>query len=148
MTTTDFPNGFPITSHIANELRDVCHSAAFNAGWWNVQHPGRMDDIADKVDIRDCPPHVLAWWIGTKIALCHSELSEALEGLRKDTWDQHLPHLKAIDVELADTVIRIMDLAGGLQIDIGRAIVEKMAFNAVRQDHKVENRDAAGGKVF
>lgn len=129
----------------ANKLRFECHAAAFVAGWWQV--PGFFH-VPGKVDVREYPSHVLQWWVSTKIALMHSELSEALEGLRKDEMDRHLPHLKSIDVELADAVIRIMDLCGGLNIDIGRAITEKLAYNAQRADHKPENRDKAGGKAF
>ena len=131
----------------ANNLRYECYRAAHNAGWWRVPVANLLNPDS-KVDIRSYPQHMLQWWIGTKLALIHSEVSEALEGLRKDKQDEHLPHLKSLDVELADAVIRIMDLAGGLNIDIGRAIAEKLAYNAQRADHKPENRDKAGGKAF
>lgn len=131
----------------ANQLRDVCYSAALNAGWWKVPYADQFDPAA-KIDVREYRSYILQWWIGTKIALIHSDVSEALEGMRKDKMDDHLPHLKSIDVELADTIIRIMDLCGGLGIDIGRAITEKLAYNAVRADHKIENRDSVGGKAF
>ena len=47
------------------------------------------------------------------IALCISELSEALEGYRKDLMDDKLPHRKMAEVKLADALIRMFDLAGG-----------------------------------
>lgn len=131
----------------ANFLRDECYEAAFKAGWWNVPTYGEPYS-GRKEDVRRYPSHILRWWISTKIALIHSELSEALEGARKDKMDDHLPHLKSINVEMADAVIRIMDLCGGLGIDIGHAIAEKLAYNAQRADHKPENRDKAGGKAF
>jgi NTP pyrophosphatase (non-canonical NTP hydrolase) len=52
------------------------------------------------------------------------------------------------EVELADAVIRIFDLAGAYRMDLAGAIAEKMAFNASRADHKIENRAAEGGKKF
>jgi NTP pyrophosphatase (non-canonical NTP hydrolase) len=52
------------------------------------------------------------------------------------------------EVELADAVIRIFDLAGAYDMDLGGAIAEKMAFNAERADHKIENRNADGGKAY
>lgn len=86
--------------------------------------------------------------IGTLIALCHSELSEALEGARKDLYDDHLPHRKMIEVELADCIIRILDMAGSLDLDVAGAIAEKHQYNANRADHKLANRAADGGKKF
>lgn len=86
--------------------------------------------------------------IGTMIALCHSELSEALEGARKDLMDDHLSNRKMLDVELADCVIRIFDLAGLLNIDLAQTISEKHNYNANRSDHKEENRSKENGKKF
>ena len=87
-------------------------------------------------------------FVAQKLALCHSELSEGLEGDRKGLMDDKLPHRKMIEVELADAVIRAADLAGALGLDLGGAIAEKLAFNANRPDHKPENRAAAGGKAY
>ena len=85
---------------------------------------------------------------GEVVALMHSELSEALESDRKNLMDDKLPHRPMREVELADAVIRICDLAGAYKIDLGGAIAEKLAFNAQRPDHKLENRQAEGGKAY
>ena len=57
------------------------------------------------------------WWDepredGTLIALIMSEAAEALEALRKGNGpDEHCPQFSGAEVELADVVIRIMDMA-------------------------------------
>ena len=86
--------------------------------------------------------------VGELIALMHSELSEALEADRKGLMDEKLKHRSGIEVELADAVIRIFDAAGGLDLDLGGAIDEKLEYNLKRADHKVENRRASGGKKY
>ncbi len=68
-----------------------------------------------------------------KIALMHSELSEALEGYRHgNPPDEHCPDLSSLEVELADAVIRIMDLGGRLGLRLSDAILAKAKFNQSR----------------
>lgn len=76
---------------------------------------------------------------GEKIALMHSELSEALEGLRKDLMDDHLPHRKMVECEMADTIIRIMNYCTHTGLDVASAVIEKNAYNRTR-GHKHGNK--------
>lgn len=118
-------------------------------------------EATDKIDLLAVIIHKLnqQWWQfddegkpirnkGEAIALMHSELSEALEGVRKDKYDEHIPCLKNEAVELADCIIRILDYAIGFDLPIGEAIFEKLRYNAMREDHKIENRMKDGGKKF
>lgn len=56
-----------------------------------------------------------------------------MEGYRKNLIDDHLSHMKIVDVELADAVIPIMDLCG---TEI--AVKEKLKYNSERSYHKLE----------
>lgn len=85
---------------------------------------------------------------GELLCLIHSEISEAMEGERKDLMDDKLPHRKMAEVELVDALIRIFDYAGGFGYDLQGAYEEKMAFNAQRADHTHEARKQKGGKKF
>jgi hypothetical protein len=70
--------------------------------------------------------------MGEAIALIHSELSEALEGLRKPGPDEHCPEFTKVEVELADTIIRIMDIAAGNNWKVAEALVAKFEYNLGR----------------
>ena len=52
------------------------------------------------------------------------------------------------EVELADAMIRIFDYAAAFGYDLQGAYTEKMAYNALREDHKPENRRLADGKKY
>lgn len=67
-----------------------------------------------------------------KIVLVHCELSEAIEGHRKNEMDSHLTNRKSVEVELADACIRIFHIAEAMGMDLEGAIVEKLAYNKLR----------------
>lgn len=104
-------------------LTITCHDLAKAAGWWDKERP-----------VAEC------------LCLIHSEISEALEGYRTDKIDDHLSNHQSLTVELADAMIRICDLAGGLDLPLGEALAEKLCYNQIRNDHKRENRAKPGGK--
>jgi NTP pyrophosphatase (non-canonical NTP hydrolase) len=113
-----------------NELARICHAA--NAKWW--QNPATGERIERNK--------------GELLCLIHSEISEAMEGERKNLMDDKLPHRRMAEVELVDAMIRIFDYAGAFGYDLQGAFDEKMAFNATRADHTHEARLKAGGKAF
>lgn len=63
------------------------------------------------------------------LMLTVSEVAEAMEGERKNLMDDHLSHRKMAEVELADTVIRLLDLAAGFKLELGEVYVAHIAKN-------------------
>lgn len=79
------------------------HETARKSGWWNeIRNQGEL------------------------IALMHSELSEALEALRRE-------EKAAVGTELADTVIRIADYCQAYNIDLDKCIRDKLKYNKTRE---------------
>lgn len=92
-----------------NELADEVHSIAKEKGWWDT--PREM---------------------GTLLMLIVSELSEGMEADRQGLNDDKLPQRPGLHVELADAVIRILDICAHEKIDLDSIVLEKIAYNKMR----------------
>ena len=74
-----------------------------------------IDNLAKEVHAIN---KAVGWWdnenddtFTTKLQMAITEVCESTEGERKDMMDDHLPHRKMGEVELADAAIRLLDLA-------------------------------------
>lgn len=88
-----------------------------NATWWHDQNGNRLERNK-----------------GELLMLVVSEIAEAMEGLRKNLMDDHLPHRKMVEVELADTAIRLFDFAAGF----GYSISDDLGLMILGDDNKAE----------
>jgi hypothetical protein len=83
-----------------NQLAARVHSA--NAKWWTDLETG-LPIERNRYEL---------------LALVISEVSECLEGERKNLMDDKLPHRRMAEVEMADAYIRLLDYAGGFHIKL------------------------------
>lgn len=130
----------PMIQRVISDLVKISYGSSKACGW-HTPKTMACPNCSHQIEAPGREP-------GTMIALMHSELSEALEGIRKNMMDEHIPTRKSVEVELADLAHRIFDFAGKYNLDIGGAYVQKGFYNLVREDHKPEVRNAEGGKAF
>lgn len=120
----DGPDGFvriykvgPETPSGITTLAQRCHEDAKSLGWY--------DEGKTKSDIES-------------LMLTVTELAEAVEELRKPYETEPVYYKpdsakpEGYGVELADAIIRLLDLCAYKELDIGRIIDEKLAYNLTR----------------
>lgn len=122
-------NSVPIDSHfhkegllsaMANHNEQAKEIHKLNAKWWHDADGNRLDRNR-----------------GELLMLVVSELSEAMEALRKDLNDDKLPHRKGEEVELADAYIRLMDYASGFDIRLDTWLIDRRCKTGI--DNRAEN---------
>ena len=131
------------TESLLTTLQVSIHQGNVQAGWWT--------DLSTNMDLAEEArqgTRLGKALVAEKLCLVHSEISESMEGHRKGLQDDKLPHRPMIEVEMADAVIRILDLCGALKLDLAGAIFEKLEYNRSREDHQISNRVKPNGKAY
>lgn len=125
-------------------LVEWCHSSAYGSGWWK--------DLTTGTDLREearANTRLGKAVVAEKLCLIHSEVSESMEGHRKSLPDDKLPQYSMFATELADVLIRLADLIGAMdEKDFAKIVVDKIMYNSIREDHKIENRMLENGKAY
>jgi len=99
----DGTNGFA-------RLQEEIHRVAVEHGWWERDRP-----------------------VGEVLMLAVTELAEAMEAYREgNPQSEKVPGFSKMEEELADTIIRILDFAGGMNLDLDGALRAKMRYNETR----------------
>lgn len=106
-----------------SQLAKESHEIAVNSGWFEKEEP-----TADRLHARH---------IATMLMLASSELVEALEIVRcgvilTEVARNTSGKPEGFPIELADCIIRVLDTAEFLGIDIESAIEVKMEYNKTR----------------
>ena len=95
--------------HFAS-MQYAVHDNAVEKGWWENGERNKLE----------------------LLCLLHSEISEACEAYRDNNPPARMKGFSSVEEELADVVIRIMDMAAAFGYDIAGAIVAKSEYNKTR----------------
>lgn len=121
-----------------NELQCIHHQMMLNRGFWDSRLVlrGMLESNPSALAIveraMDCQ----------LMALVHTEVSEAVESIRHGCPpDDKIPEFSGPEAELADVILRIMDMAQDRKWRVIEAVVAKIAMNAGREKMH-------GGKLF
>lgn len=134
-----------------NQIASAIYQNAVDHGFYDAEHK-MVKAVGSDISNHEILQHLV---FGQRVALIHSELSEALEADRMNRFaslasfnskrqvtprtgvdpfkDKFEIHIKdTVEDEIADALIRILDLCAANNIDIGTHVRLKMAYNAMR----------------
>ena len=131
-----------------NELAKEIHQNSIDKGFYQSEK-----DLINVLKVENYPltgnmgRGIKHAFFAQKIALIHSELSKAIEADRMDIHSLTTDILEDIDFsksfksliknsvedELADVIIRVLDLTSHLGIDIQKHVELKMKYNSLRE---------------
>lgn len=113
-----------------SQLQHEVHAAARDNGWWEAR-----DGIVKAADYADPELAVPAQAniVIAALGLICAEAAEAMENVREGYKDDDkLPEYSGFQVELADIIIRTLDLAGRYNVPLEEIIEKKLKKNRER----------------
>ena len=123
-----------------NELAKEINTNIRNKGFWDSMDKA-VEELQDSHNYGQLPKSIVKAtkdaFIAQKIALVGTELSEAIEGMRKPNYEANGYGIGIKDSfadEIADAIIRLLDLCGELNINIDAQIQWKMDYNNGRSE--------------
>lgn len=140
----DINQPIPVTDIFVSAFSSLANTVwerACLTGWWDdredlrraAEFIDKMQDVPwdghqkDKFRIENIARRAV---MSQMLGLIHSEVSEALENIRHDEEpDDKIPEFSGLEAELADVIIRIMDMSEGFKLKVAEAVVAKIAMN-------------------
>ena len=111
-----------------NKLASHCYVEARERGFYADYEElyAQMSDGAAQDVLR-------SMFISQRVGLIASELGELIDALRKPKVSEKIPPFSEVEEELADAVIRILDFAGFMGIDLQSVVAAKLEMNRSRE---------------
>lgn len=110
-----------------NQLADTIHAEVRVNGFYDA-----YDQLFSTLDEPEEREQLKLMSVGQKLALVTSEVGELVEAFRKPRISKKLLTHTEAEEEMADVVIRLLDLAAFLGMDIEGAMQAKLAYNRTR----------------
>lgn len=96
-------------------LMAEAHNVAVTKGWWDGYNDADVNHEA------------------VKVANVHREVSEAMEAIsRGNPLSEKIPEFTQLEEELADVLLRVFDVAEGLNLLLVEAVNAKLRYNKNR----------------
>lgn len=120
-----------VMTNTMNELRDKIYQNAKDKGFWDKErNMGEslmlvVTELAEALEVHRASGHIKEFTEGQKLSLekmSDEEFAETFSIMVKDSFHD----------EMADVLIRVLDLCGGHNIDIDWHVKMKMRYNATR----------------